>query len=187
MQILPTNKELLKYQAALPPADRQHKVHVEFETPIPAGKASEFYRIHLTQHHLTLGENDRGEENSFYEAEVFQPDRCGVKHCSSCKMPLAPVSLQVSICRNAKCPLMGREVVAGPIRGVVKVELKERYFVGTEKVPLKWRGRIVGKIEQNMISACDLVLDRRYPDQVLAGIFRAAKQLCESTGWKMKG
>lgn len=184
-----TDQEILrKTQAAVPADCRGHMVLIEFSDPIDKRKASHFYRIGLTEIHLSKGENDRGDE-SFFQPEIFQPQRCGPKICEGCGGLNEPRSMTVSICRNPACGFVGREIVDGPVRGVIRVDCPADYVAETiRKNPRDRFGRILAdQIEIVLTRGVVLILDRRYPESVVAAVWRTAKALGEMYGWKIEG
>lgn len=185
--LLPTNRDLLKGQILLPSQNRQHMVLIQFLEPIEARGINEFFRIGLFPVQLAAGESDRGEE-TFYQAEIFQPHRAGIRKCSGCGGINERESVAVSICRNAKCELFRRKVQDGPVRGVIDVSAPADMLIDGGEVPLRTRkGRIVGTRRRTLTRGALLVLDRRYPQEVLAAVFRSAHELAELKGWKIKG
>lgn len=184
-----TDREILRRtQAAVPPEIRQNAILIEFSDPIDKRGANDFYRIGLTEVHLSKGENDQGED-SFFMPEVFQPQRCGMKLCGGCRQLMDRRSLTVSLCRNPNCRLFNREVHDGPVRGVVRVDCPADYVVGVRTVNAVTRkGRVLPQtIEIVLTRGVLLILDRRYPESVLAAVWRTAKALGELKGWNIKG
>lgn len=188
-QIGVTDRDILvRTQRSVPADCRHHVVLVEFEEPIDKRRAQDFYRIGLTEDHLSKGENDQGED-SFYQAEIFQPHRCGPKFCGSCRQMNDRRSLTISLCRNPRCALVGREVADGPVRGVIRVDCPADFIVGTKLVnPITRKGRILAQqMEIVLTRGVLLVLDRRYDDSVVAAVWRTAKAMGEINGLKVKG
>lgn len=165
---------LLRHQQQLPEDIRQSCVMLVFEEPINAALLNEFVTIRLTPT-MQL----RGEEN-FYMVNRVQPDRLGVKFCPKCRESLHPISLNEFQCVNRQCPVSGTAgVVAGPRTGVLGVRIAPEFVTRTEVSPSS--GRSIEYVDR-----CVIVLDRRYDQDTLAGIFRTANWIAEERGWKLK-
>lgn len=189
VQKTPTDRELLRGQQNLPSEFRQNMILIEFLEPIQTRAIGHFYRIGLREMQLKKGESDRGEEESFYMPEIFQPHRAGVKKCIACGGMNHQRSSAVSLCQNATCGLFRREIVDGPVRGVVDIQIPEDFLTEKEEtIPARTRlGNIVGTMRVRLTRGAILVLDRRYPQDVLAAVFRSCHELAELQGWKIKG
>ena len=184
---LPTLRDLLKGQNQLPENLRQNIVRIDFIEPIDARGVNEFHRIGLREQHLQRGEHDKGED-TFYMAEVFQPHRAGVKHCPACNGINRQRSETVSICENAQCSLFSRPNQDGPLRGVVQILIPSDFLIEGDMIPaVNRKGQVIGQRRRRLTRGALLVLDRRYPQEVLAAVFRSAKELAELHGWKTKG
>ena len=184
---LPTTRDLLKGQAGLPDHLKNSIVRIDFVEPVDARAVADFYRIGLKEVHLQRGESDQGED-SFYLAEIFQPHRVGVRNCPACSGINRQRSVTVSICENPACRLYKREIADGPVRGVVCVWVPSDWIVAHDSVPaISRKGKVIGTLTRELTRGALLVLDRRYPDEVLAAVFRSAKELSELKGWKTKG
>lgn len=188
VQTTPTDRDFLRGQQNLPSEFRQNMILIEFLEPIQARAIGHFYRIGLREMQLKKGESDRGEEDSFYQAEIFQPHRAGIKKCVGCGQINHQRSIAVSLCQNATCGLFRREIVDGPVRGVVDVQIPADFLSDGGTVPARTRlGKIVGTMRVRLTRGAILVLDRRYPQDVLAAVFRSCHELAELQGWKIKG
>lgn len=177
-QILPRYEELLRSNLALPEHMRQSAVLLRFAEPIRESACGEFHRIHLTADMLSGG------EQGFYLADVFQPHRVAMRCCPNCGQPLDQINPSLARCRNKAClqvdgtPTEEFAIITGPVRGICKVlvfpdHIVERRPVSPGGPPVTW------------VSACVLVLDRRYHEIVMAAIYRTAGQICEMNGWKL--
>lgn len=161
--------------------ERDNKVLVEFNRPALEMFTAEFYRIGLQRHQLA------GCEETFYQAEVFQPSRVGIQLCPCCREPLSPISAQASYCHNPTCvlpsgePSRGKLFVTGPLRGVIRVETPPELVAERKRIQHGgvWRTQVWCK-------GVKLVLDRRYPDQAKLAVKRAAGLICDQFGWGMR-
>lgn len=168
MQIVKANTELVKaINKPLPGAYRQSCVLLRFKKPINTICVSEFYRIHLTLQQLNGG------EDKFYMAEVNQTNRTMARNCPACGTIMAKITTTQQTCREKGCKNFQRINQCGPIRGVVRVQTFKEWIVtdphhGNQATP-----------------AVLLVLDRRYNDNVLAGVYRAAGVICDQWAWEL--
>lgn len=177
-QILPRYEELLRANQSLPEPIRQSAVLLRFATPIRESQCGEFHRIHLTPAMLDGG------EAGFWMAESYQPHRLRMRCCPNCGQPLDQVNPSLARCRNKAClqvdgtPTEEFAIVTGPVRGVCKVLTFPDHIV--ERRAVSPGGPLV-----TWVSACVLILDRRYHPVVLAAIYRTAGQICEMHGWQL--
>lgn len=162
-------RQVAKINAGMPDELRGLAVLLTFDEPIARTLTGEFLRIFLRAEWMSDG-NSEGE---FYRAEVFQPWRSRVRRkCPQCGMWMSRKSVNEWVCRYRLCSLSGRILVAGPTRGVIRTIVFDDFVVET-----------VDGVE--MIDRILLVLDRRYRDPVLAGVYRTAGEICEVMGWKL--
>jgi hypothetical protein len=158
--------QMIKANRGLPEGARFNMVLLEFADPLPArGLVQEFYRLHLTP-----GMFSQGEER-FYQAEVYQPQHARRRHCVRCRGLTVQVGLWVVQCENPRCLLKGRPQSIKPARGVVQVLVPGDRLV-----------RVDGR---ELCRSVVLVLDRRYPEQVLASVYRTAGMICDAMGWRL--
>lgn len=169
IEIMPTNRELLRQQQKLPDSLRQSCIVLEFGREVPRHMVGEFLRVHLTRNMLNGGAAD------FYQPEVFQPQRVKRKLCPMCREPMAAVALFRTKCRNPKCKHYAKEQVNGPIRGIVKVLVFPENVARTDPVT-----------KAEWVKACVVVLDRQYRPEVLAAIKRTCVELGEPYDWRVR-
>lgn len=160
IQALPTVHELLRSQHKLPEELRGNHLLIEFTNPIPAHRCGEFQRIRFTDEMLAGG------EGAFYKPEVWQPHRVKPARCKTCGVNMRPFAEFRWKCENRRCAQMGREQRTGPVRGIVQVLTFSEHVVNDPD-----RGELA--------SACVLVLDRRYRDDVLVAVKRTCLELVE--------
>ena len=162
IQELPTHRELLSAQQELPPELRENAILIRFPEPVPAHVTSEFRRIHLSPEMLSGG------EEQFYQVDVFQPHRAQLTQCPACSQPLRPVALFVYRCETCGCRNFRKELHHGPSRGVIQVLTFPDHVVGSTTAG------------EELVSACVVVLDRRYRDEILIAVKRTCLELAET-------
>lgn len=160
------NEELLRHQSQLPEELRQSCVLICFAEPINATLIQEFLCIRLTD--LMSGKG----EQSYYLVNRFQPTRTGTRTCPTCRQLMVQLSDNEFHCQNNLCEFSTKTMIAGPRSGIVNVKYPSDAVVRTDD-----------KFEY--IDKCVIVLDRRYDESVLAGVFRTANQIAEERGWKV--
>ncbi len=161
-EVMAPAAQLIKANRVLSEDARQHMVLLRFREPVPRGWVQEFFRIHLTP-----GMHAQGEAESF-RAEIFQPGSLR-RSCVRCAGPVTQMGLWQVACQNKACRLHGRPQSTKPSRGVVQV-----------LVPRDQQVRVDGQLRCRSVV---LVLDRRYPEQVLGSVYRTAGMICEQLGW----
>ena len=149
--------------AHLPDELRGSVVLLRFAEPI-----SRIHSHHLMRVRLTGAMFDDGEDGS-YRAGLVQPHRIGQRPCRACRQPRRQIAPTEQWCENPACRMHRRRIECGPLAGVLKL------LIADEFVELDGRLNRVG-----------LILDRRYNDRVLAGVYRAAGMLCDELGWRLK-
>ena len=149
--------------AHLPDELRGSVVLLLFAEPI-----SRIHSHHLMRVRLTQGMLDDGEDGA-YRAGVVQPHRIGQRPCRACGHPRRQIAPTEQWCENPTCRMHRRRVECGPLAGVLKL------LIADEFVEPDGRLNRVG-----------LILDRRYNDRVLAGVYRAAGMLCDELGWRLR-
>ena len=149
--------------AHLPDELRGSVVLLRFAEPISRIASHPLMRVRLTQ-----GMLDDGEDGA-YRAGVVQPHRIGQRPCRACKRPRRQIAPTEQWCENPACRMHRRRIECGPLAGVLKL------LVADEFVEPDGRLNRVG-----------LILDRRYNDRVLAGVYRAAGMLCDELGWRLR-
>lgn len=178
MEIAPRYDELLKANAELPEHMRQMAVLLRFAEPIKESACGEFLRIHLTPAMLSGG------EDGFHLAEVYQPHRHKMFLCPNCHAAMDRINESLARCRNPAClqidgtPTSEFAVLTGPLRGICRVVVFPDWIV--EHRPAR-----EGEPPVAWVSACMLVLDRRYHPQVLAAIYRTAGAITDMNGWRL--
>ena len=150
-------------QLALPDEIRQSVVLLRFAEPVPRAFCHHFVRIRLTEEMKTRG------EEKFHRLTQVQPHRAGIRPCRYCGGERSQQSPSAQCCENPACQYYKVPVECGPLRGVLKI------LVASDFVE-----------EGDRLNAVGLVLDRRYDDDVLAAVYRAAGQLCDEMGWRLK-
>ena len=201
MEIASSNNQMVKHNKELSEDKRQSHVLLKFANPIRRSRVKEFFRIHLTPEMHDQGEDD------FYRAEILQSHR--IKNtglCKSCGQQMERPSEAWCVCRNKTCKNYGMRDMSGPVRGVVDIKIFPEFVCGTETVTEKLvNGNpfdlITGKITLDefknlpsvevktpveFVNQCLLCLDRRYPDFVLAGVYRAAGTICDMNEWAIE-
>jgi hypothetical protein len=160
---LPTHRELLRSQQTLPSAMRRNCLVIEFTKPIPESRCGEFMRVRMTPEMLAGG------ADKFYRPDVYQPHRVAPARCASCHSLMRGFAEFRWKCENPQCKSYRKEQRTGPARGIVQV--------------LTFDEHIHRDVERgNLASACVLVLDREYRDEVLCAIKRTCLELAE-TEW----
>lgn len=163
-QIVPSNDRIIAGNDALPRDARQNMVLLRFRHPISMHLCWEFLRIRLGQARLVKGEPDN-------QAHVA-PRTSALRTCPACKDPLTQVGSAQWVCTNNRgkaCRIAGKIIDEAAPRGVINV------FIPSDQL-----------VDGNMAQCCVLVLDRRYPTEVLASTYRAAATLCDMMGWVLK-
>ena len=185
LETLPTHRQLLALNRALPDALRDRSVGIEFTKPVPIHLIEHFYRIRLTQQMLAGGEDD------FFMPEIAQPHKVGQQLCPTCDYVMRRVSLRLFQCENPWCvdaggnPSQSRLHDIGPSRGVVSVMTKFDAMLHGRQQNITFHcgseHRTIGErvLATSIVNGCLLVLDRRYRQEVLAGVYRTAGLLCE--------
>jgi hypothetical protein len=148
--------------AHLPDELRGSVVLLRFAEPISRIASHHLMRVRLTQAMF-----DDGEDGS-YRAGLVQPHRIGQRPCRACKQPRRQIAPTEQWCENPVCRMHRRRIECGPLAGVLKLLIADD-FVEPD-------GRL---------SRVGLILDRRYNDRVLAGVYRAAGMLCDELGWRL--
>lgn len=179
-QVATDDRSKLKMQGQLARWLRQSCVLLKFKEPISRSRTGEFLLIRLSEFMKQNG------EGRFYKVDIFQPHRAGRQICPACRQVMARISESTLKCVNAKCDNFQLRNRIGPCRGVVKVLTFPDFVVDTQRIHLppdldgkpQWR-------DVEYVNACVLVLDRRYKESVLAGIYRTAGILCEQNRWKL--
>ena len=149
--------------AHLPEELRGSVVLLRFAEPISRIASHHLMRVRLTQ-----GMLDDGEDGA-YRAGVVQPHRIGQRPCRACKRSRRQITPTEQWCENPLCRMHRRRIECGPLAGVLKL------LIADEFVEPDGRLNRVG-----------LILDRRYNNRVLAGVYRAAGMLCDELGWRLK-
>ena len=149
--------------AHLPDELRGSVVLLRFAEPISRIASHHLMRVRLTHEMF-----DDGEDES-YRAGLVQPHRIGQRPCRACKRPRRQIAPTEQWCENPACRMHRRRIECGPLAGVLKL------LIADEFVELDGRLNRVG-----------LILDRRYNDRVLAGVYRAAGLLCDELGWRLR-
>lgn len=185
MSRFPTPHEMLALNRALPDALRDRSVAIEFQKPIPKHVTESFYRIRLSRKMLAGGEED------FFMPEIAQPHRVGRQVCPTCGRDMQRISLTTYRCENTFCfqgdgtPSQSMAHISGPNRGVVSVRTEFAGWMQGREVDVSFlcgyetkdfQGRV---LKVPIVRGCLLVLDRRYPPEVLAAVYRTAGILCE--------
>lgn len=129
LEQLPTNREFLKLNKALPDHLQQCTVVLEFAKPMPRFRVEMFYRIRLTQPMLQLGETD------FWKPELMQPQKVGQQRCLACRTIMKRVGVMSSTCTHPVCPNSGMITITGPKRGVHSVKVEFAAADPTTKAP----------------------------------------------------
>ena len=148
--------------AHLPDELRGSVVLLRFAEPISRIASHHLMRVRLTQAML-----DDGEAGA-YRAGLVQPHRIGQRPCRACNQPRRQIAPTEQWCENPVCRMHRRRIECGPLAGVLKLLIADD-FVEPD-------GRL---------SRVGLILDRRYNDRVLAGVYRAAGMLCDELGWRL--
>ena len=138
-------------------------VLLRFDEPISRIHSHTLMRVRLTREMF-----DDGEEG-VYRAGLVQPHRIGQRPCRACKQPRRQIAPTEQWCENPICRMHRLRIECGPLAGVVKLLVAEE-FVEPD-------GRL---------NRVGLILDRRYNNRVLAGVYRAAGMLCDELGWRLK-
>jgi hypothetical protein len=160
---LPTHRELLRSQQMLPTPMRQNCLLIEFTKPIPEHRCGEFMRVRFTAEMLAGG------AKQFFKPSVFQPHRVAPAKCRSCNRQMRPFAEFRFKCENPACDAYRKEQRFGPAKGIVQV--------------LTFDEHIHRDVERgNLASACVLILDRQYDDDVLCAVKRTCLELAE-TEW----
>lgn len=181
MFVLPTPAEMIRRNNQLPVEMRQRAVFLQFGKPLASFLIDQFHRVHLTPDMLLGGEDE------FYQAEVFQPHLVTPQPCPRCDTILTPIGVNRSRCMNPRCrdrdgrPSSEHDVISGPVRGVVKILTFPDHVVEVEMKTTPDGQRYA--VEH--LSACVVVLDRRYRVEVLAAVYRTCGMLCDQMGWKL--
>ena len=113
---LPTEREILKWNRALPEHLRHCSVVLRFKVPMPCRLTEHFYRVRMTRNMLGSGEDD------FWIPEITQPARVGFQICLGCMERMRRVGVISHTCVNPICGLRGRTLAAGPKRGVQSIK-----------------------------------------------------------------
>ena len=182
MQILPTDRDLLKAQIELPEKLRSIAVRLRFSRAVPRRMVGDFMRIQLTRGMLEAGEDE------FWMAEVYQPDRARVGKCPACDKKQIPITSAIRKCDNPKCDIAGKPIRTGPVRGVVKVVVTDDDVIDREVKKVESKSKLFGTTQafddiNEWIISCVLMLDRRYPDKTIASVVRTADKVCQEYGW----
>lgn len=182
-----------KANRELPDDLKQSSVRLNFVSDgFPTYRLGEYYRIHLGE--TLLGDG----EESFYRVEFSQPTRAGVKLCPRCFQPMKAYSETVFRCHAPECtgitgePSSRTEVYAGPVRGVVRVLTFPEWDRGSEtrrvRAGMTWDqhlGKYVQAWQEQTVlltGSALLVLDRRYNERTLQGVYDAARVITEELG-----
>lgn len=163
MPSLSVDDRVKRDSSMVSPGLRGSVVLLRFAEPI-----SRIHSHHLMRVRLTQGMLDDGEDGA-YRVNLVQPHRIGQRPCRACKQPRRQVALTEQWCENPSCRMHRRRVECGPLAGVLKL------LIADEFVEPDGRLNRVG-----------LILDRRYNDRVLAGVYRAAGMLCDELGWRLR-
>lgn len=200
MEVAASNAQYIKHNKELPADKRQDHILLKFAKPLKRSAVKEFFRIHLT-----AAMHAQGEEG-FFQAEILQGSRSqkgGL--CKNCGQQMDRPAEAWCICRNDACRNAGKRVYTGKPRGVVGVLIFPDFVCSTETVTEKLMtgnplDLLNGKMtleqfkklpsvevrrEVEFVNQCLLVLDRRYPDSVLAGVYRTAGTICDMNQWTM--
>jgi hypothetical protein len=200
MEVASSNSQMVKHNKDLPEDKRQSHVLLKFAKPIKSSHVKEFFRIHLTPEM-----HDQGEEG--FQAEILQGARShkgGL--CRSCGQQMHRPAEAWCICRNDSCKNAGKRVYTGKPRGVIGVLIFPDFVCAVEnetetlvngnpfdvltgKMSLGQYSKLPTYQVQNnveFVNQCLLQLDRRYPDSVLAGVYRAAGTICDMNQWTME-
>ncbi|QDV49546.1 hypothetical protein [Gimesia fumaroli] len=200
MEVTSSNSQLVKHNKELPEDKRSSHVLLKFAKPIRSSQTKEFFRIHLTPEMHTKGEEG-------FQTEILQGSRSqkgGL--CKNCGQQMDRPAEAWCICRNDRCKNAGKRVYTGKPRGVIGVLIFPDFVcdVASETETLVngnpfdvLRGKMTlqqfsqlptyqveNKVE--FVNQCLLQLDRRYPDSVLAGVYRAAGTICDMNHWTME-
>ena len=146
----------------LPDHLRGSVVLLRFAEPIPRHAVYHFVRIRLTEAMKADG------EESHYRVHSVQPHRAGQRPCVLCGVPRKQISENEQVCENGLCRNYGTPVSCGPLRGVLKMLISPDF-----------------EEEGGRLNRVGLILDRRYNDETLAGVYRAAGMLCDQLGWSL--
>ena len=114
----PTDREILKWNRALPDKLRQCSVVLRFKKVMPKRLTEHFYRVRMTKNMFSLGEND------FWIPEIIQPSRSGDQVCLACTYKMKRVGVMSTMCMNSMCKQHGRTFINGPQRGIHTVKTK---------------------------------------------------------------
>ncbi len=118
LEQLPTNRDFLRLNKALPDHLQQCTVVLQFAKPMPRFRVEMFYRIRLSPPMLQSGEDD------FWKPELMQPNAVGRQRCLACRTIMKRVGVMSSTCVHPICPNSGRITITGPKRGVHSVRVE---------------------------------------------------------------
>jgi len=200
MEIAASNAQYIKHNKELPEDKRQSHVLLKFAKPIRVSQVKEFFRIHLSPEMHAQGEEG-------FQTEILQGSRSqkgGL--CKNCGQQMERPAEAWCICRNDYCKNAGRRVYTGKPRGVIDVLVFPDFICAVEtETETLVNGNpfdlLSGKMTLDQysklptmelshrvefVNQCLLALDRRYPDSVLAGVYRAAGTICDMNHWTMK-
>lgn len=130
LEQLPTNRDFLRLNKALPDHLQQCTVVIEFAKPMPRFCTENFYRIRMSPSMLQAGEDD------FWKPELMQPLAVGQQRCLSCKSMMKRVGVMSSTCVDPICPNSGMTTITGPKRGVHSVKVEFNATDSTTKAPI---------------------------------------------------
>ena len=194
MEVAASNSQMIKNNKSLPDGKRNSHVLLKFLKPIKRSAVREFFRIHLTPDMHSAGE----------EVKIHRGNKGQL--CRRCGQQMDRPAEAWCMCRNDSCENAGKRVYTGEPRGVVNVLIFDEFISHTETVTEKLvngnpMDLISGKLtlalykalptvevksEVEFVNCCLLVLDRNYPDSVLAGVYRAAGTICDMNQWALE-
>ena len=154
--------DLLRTQRELSDRDRQSVVLLRFLAPIPRVAVWEFMRIRMSKEMLDDG------ERKFFRADEVQPHRVGPRRCKACGKMRDEIDARVQVCVNPSCSVFQVLVECGPLRGVIKLLIAPDFEEPGDR-----------------LNAVGLILDRRYNQKTMAGVYRTAGQVCDEMGWSL--
>lgn len=150
---------VIQSQRHLPECGKQSAVVVRFREPIPKHLAWEFYAIRLTRHMLAVG------EASPFRVSVTQPRLARAPRCGGCRGEMRRLDAEHWRCVSPACDSRRVRLIHKPSRGVVQVVVPP-----------------AAEVFPGLITLVILILDRRYPEKVLAEVYRTAGTLAEILG-----
>lgn len=131
IQPMPQPRDILKWNRHLPDIFKQSSVVLEFKKDMPRYLTENFYRIHMTQDMLSMGDDD------FWLPEITQPKAMGEQRCLACRRMMKKLGVMSSICVNRNCDYAGRAVIAGPKIGVHSIKTDFDVFDSGRKKMIK--------------------------------------------------